>query len=397
MSEKKERKQKPKSRGNGDGSIYYSETKKKWIGQVTTGRDAAGKLKRRTVYGKTKTEVKEKVDALKNEVRTQTYIAPDRITVYQLLEALIEEDKELNIVNDAAYTRKKATLERIKKSSLSGISIQSVKPQQIQDYFKNITNYSNSIIGKDFGLIKRCFSEAIKRNIIIKNPMDSVRKPKSIKQDKKVRALTVDEQRKLVSVLFKDDSINYRLQLLLMIFTGMRMGEINALDVNDVNLNFKVINIRRTITKDTNEKSIIGATTKTYAGIRKLPIPEILTDQLISYSDKSIPNKDNLFFYDFRKNSPVSTSQVNLQFHRIIKKYDILNESVDGIVTLHSLRHTYATRCIEAGMPAKVLQTLLGHSDIKTTLNIYCDAFAEYQDESIEKVNKYLADNNLVG
>lgn len=397
MSEKKERKQKPKSRGNGDGSIYYSETKKKWIGQVTTGRDAAGKLKRRTVYGKTKTEVKEKVDALKNEVRTQTYIAPDRITVYQLLEALIEEDKELNIVNDAAYNRKKATLERIKKSSLSGISIQSVKPQQIQDYFKNITNYSNSIIGKDFGLIKRCFSEAIKRNIIIKNPMDSVRKPKSIKQDKKVRALTVDEQRKLVSVLFKDDSINYRLQLLLMIFTGMRMGEINALDVNDVNLNFKVINIRRTITKDTNEKSIIGATTKTYAGIRKLPIPEILTDQLISYSDKSIPNKDNLFFYDFRKNSPVSTSQVNLQFHRIIKKYDILNESVDGIVTLHSLRHTYATRCIEAGMPAKVLQTLLGHSDIKTTLNIYCDAFAEYQDESIEKVNKYLADNNLVG
>ena len=227
--------------------------------------------------------------------------------------------------------------------------------------------------------------------------MDSVRKPKSIKQDKKVRALTVDEQRKLVSVLFKDDSINYRLQLLLMIFTGMRMGEINALDVNDVNLNFKVINIRRTITKDTNEKSIIGVTTKTYAGIRKLPIPEILTEQLKSYSDKSIPNKDNLFFYDFRKNSPVSTSQVNLQFHRIIKKYDILNESVDGIVTLHSLRHTYATRCIEAGMPAKVLQTLLGHSDIKTTLNIYCDAFAEYQDESIEKVNKYLADNNLVG
>lgn len=397
MSEKKERKQKPKSRGNGDGSIYYSETKKKWIGQVTTGRDAAGKLKRRTVYGKTKTEVKEKVDALKNEVRTQTYIAPDRITVYQLLEALIEEDKELNIVNDAAYTRKKATLERIKKSSLSGIGIQSVKPQQIQDYFKNITNYSNSIIGKDFGLIKRCFSEAIKRNIIIKNPMDSVRKPKSIKQDKKVRALTVDEQRKLVSVLFKDNSINYQLQLLLMIFTGMRMGEINALDVNDVNLNFKVINIRRTITKDTNEKSIIGVTTKTYAGIRKLPIPEILTEQLKSYSDKSIPNKDNLFFYDFRKNSPVSTSQVNLQFHRIIKKYDILNESVDGIVTLHSLRHTYATRCIEAGMPAKVLQTLIGHSDIKTTLNIYCDAFAEYQDESIEKVNKYLADNNLVG
>ncbi len=81
----------------------------------------------------------------------------------------------------------------------------------------------------------------------------------------------------------------------------------------------------------------------------------------------------------------------------MLEKYSIVDDTVDDSLSLHSLRHTYATRCIKAGMPAKVLQTLLGHTDIKTTLNTYCDTFAEYQDEGIEKVNKYLAENSLVG
>lgn len=396
MSEKKERKQKPKSRGNGDGSIYYSESRKRWIGQVTIGRDAAGKLKRRTVYGKTKTEVKEKVDALKNEVRTQTYIAPDRITVYQLLEALIEEDKDLNIIGNSAYVRKRAILKRIEKSELATCPIQTVREVQIKAYLKQITSYSNSIIGKDFALLKRCFAEAVKRNIIIQNPMITMRKPKSDKPNKKVRAFTLEEQRRFIKAL-KENDIPYKEQMLVMLYTGMRMGEINALDLNDVNYAFKIINIRRSITRDTQDKTVLGTTTKTYAGLRKIPLTEPTAAVLKEYMTKYIPNKDNLLFYDYKRYKVLNTSQVNMQFQRVLEKYSIVDDTIDGSLSLHSLRHTYATRCIEAGMPAKVLQTLLGHTDIKTTLNTYCDAFAEYQDESVEKVNKYLADNNLVG
>lgn len=396
MSEKKERKQNPKSRGNGDGSIYYSESRKKWVGQVTTGKDPAGKLKRRTVYGKTKTEVKDKITAIKNELQTQTYVAPDRITVYELLENLIEEDRELNIIGDCAYVRKKSILKRIENSELATVPIQAIKEIQIKNYFKSITGYSNSIIGKDYALLKRCFNEAVRRNIIVRNPMDTIRKPKSDKPNKKVRAFTIDEQRKFIEILKKED-IPYKEQMLLMLYTGMRMGEINALDLKDVSLSFKVINIRRSVTKDKSDKTVLGLTTKTYAGIRKIPLTEPTAAVLKEYMTKYIPNKDNLLFYDYKRFKVLNTSQVNMQFQRVLEKYSIVDDTVDGSLSLHSLRHTYATRCIEAGMPAKVLQTLLGHTDIKTTLNTYCDAFAEYQDESIEKVNKYLAENSLVG
>jgi site-specific recombinase XerD len=91
------------------------------------------------------------------------------------------------------------------------------------------------------------------------------------------------------------------------------------------------------------------------------------------------------------KGKLINTSQVNMQFQRVIEKYDIIDKKVKGKVSLHSLRHTFATRCIEAGMQAKVLQHLLGHSDIRITLNTYCDAFESFQRENIAIADEYLA------
>ena len=76
-------------------------------------------------------------------------------------------------------------------------------------------------------------------------------------------------------------------------------------------------------------------------------------------------------------------------------KVIILDNSIKGMVSLHSLRHTFATRCIEAGMQPKVLQHILGHSDIKITLNTYCDAFESFQNENIAKTDEYFADMGI--
>ena len=78
------------------------------------------------------------------------------------------------------------------------------------------------------------------------------------------------------------------------------------------------------------------------------------------------------------------------------KSSDIVDNTIFGKVTLHSLRHTFATRCIESGMPPVVLQTLLGHTDIKITMNTYCSVSEQYSKEQLSAVTGYLNTHNIL-
>ncbi len=213
------------------------------------------------------------------------------------------------------------------------------------------------------------------------------------KKTRKIRALTIDEQRKLITAI-NNEPTQYGHQMLISMFTGMRMGEINALTFDDINTTFNFINIDKTTSRDMNGKAKVGSGPKTDTGERTVPINSMVKPIIDEILDFYEPCKDNLLFHS-SVGGLISTNLVNGEFKKLMNKYRIQDLSLKGDVTLHSLRHTYATRCIESGMPPKVLQKLLGHKDITITLDTYSDVFENFQTESIEKSDKYMKNLGL--
>lgn len=373
------------ARGNGEGSIFYDKTRERWRGVVTVAKG-----QRRTVYGKTKKEAVQKMNELKSSLIDGSYCELSDLTVEEYLGRLIETERKKNLIKETTYRRKIEILKKIQTHNLAKMRIQAVTPAQIDDFLLSLTDYSNSLIRKEYALLKRCFEDNIPE-IIKVSPMKKIKCPKSNQKEVKQRALTMDEQRKLLNVLRAENNIKYKEQLLIMLNTGMRMGEINALTAADVNLNFGTVEVSRTITKNADDVAILGEDTKTNAGNRLLPLSAtaqaIFTEVIKNYT----PNPLKLLFT--ANGAPISTNQVNMELSRVLKKYKIIDATVPGKVSLHSLRHTYATRCIESGMSAKVLQELLGHTDIRVTMNTYCDAFEQFKTVDISRVEEYLKEN----
>lgn len=389
-----------KKRGNGEGTIFYDEAKKRWVGQLTVGTKPNGKPDRKTRYGKTRREASEKLDKLKIELNTKTYIEKNKIILKDITKQLIEDGFKLNKYKENAYTRKLGLYNNICGHYIADMEIQKITEDDIQDFLIHITKFSNSVIGKIYGLLNNTFKKAIKRKIINYNFLDDKEDfgiPLSSKKDKDVRGFTIKEQKSFLNILLSDtkDEILYKYQYLLEMYTGMRMGEINALNIDkDIDFENKIIHIRHTLTKDKDGKTIMGEYTKTKSGTR-----DIFMDDQVEYILKEylknlyIPNKENLLFYNVKQDTYYTTSQINLAFKRLCEKNNI---AMGYDVNQHMLRHTYATRCIEAGMPANVLAKIMGHANIKTTLEVYCDVFANYEKQHADKAYSYFKENDLL-
>ena len=222
--------------------------------------------------------------------------------------------------------------------------------------------------------------------------MENVIKPKSKIENKEIRALTMDEQRKFTQYLksVRIDEEKYKVCYLLEMYMGLRVGEALALRIDDIDWNRGYINISRTLTRDKDFKFIMNNRAKTFAGRRSIPIPDIIKNELKEQLEIAKNNKDNLLFT--MKDNYVSPSGVNTVLKRIFTTQLGLDSKN---ISTHSLRHTYATRCIESGMSAVVLQRLMGHTDVKVTLNTYTSVFNEFKVNELDKVDKYLSKNIL--
>ena len=378
----------PKRRARGDGAIYRDEKRGVYVGQITIGVDERGKRKRKTVYGRTKAEVKAKLKGVEYQIYDGTFVDESGITVYHLAKQMLDDKRNHGEIKDTTYFLGLETLKAMKE--IHHIPLQALNETQIKAFLLSKVNYSQSTINKIFLLLHSTVSEAERRHISPGDPMKFVKKPRSTKKAEKIRALTREEQRKLAEILRTED-ITYSRQMLLSLLTGMRMGEVNALHVEDVSFAFGSITVRRTISRGQKGEALLEDTTKTEAGIRTLPITREVKELL----QDCIGEKTGGVIFT-HNGKLITTAQVNATYRRTLEKFAILDQTVTtGRVDLHSLRHTFGTRCVEAGMSFKALQTLMGHTDIKITMNTYAEAQQDFVLDNVRIMEEYLVQNGL--
>lgn len=359
-----------RKRLNGTGSIYKRKDRDTWVYEY---KDNLGKIRRISDRKLADLQIKIK------EIDNQNNVIKDKhITIPDILKREEENKHKKNITQDSTYFRNLHTIKIIEKSNLNTIDIDDVTIHDIDIFSEGVTKYSQSSIDKIFIVLKKAFSLALQEERVRKDILIGYQKPKSKIKNKKVLAFTLEEQKKFMQLIPKS---KYYYQYIIGIHTGMRMGEINALHYNDIDLNKNVINVNKTISRGINFNSFINSTTKTKNGTREVPINKFLLPILKEFI------KIKKGQYLFSEERVISTPMVNSEMKRLMKRND---------VNTHMIRHTFATRSIEAGVPAVVLKKLLGHADITTTLNTYVDVFEKMEKDNIVRIEEYM-EKNLFG
>lgn len=194
-------------------------------------------------------------------------------------------------------------------------------------------------------------------------------------QRKQLQILNNDEYM-ILSQYLKEIKEPFSIGILLILCTGIRIGELCALKNQDIDLKRKEIYIHKTLQRiqDIENKTtkIIISSTKTIKSTRIIPIPE----SLIPY----IKTNDDQNYFLTQSNKYIEPRTVRYKFKRIIKKLQITE------VTVHSLRHYFASYCIELGFDYNCLSEILGHSSPATTMNLYVHSKNEYKKRCMNKI-----------
>lgn len=373
------------------GSIYFDKTRKNWRCIYYIYENDTFKEIRKTKSFNTEQEAKDFLTSIQYQKGNDLFIKNNGIPLNQLMRENLERKLELNLIGERTYGRTLKTIKLIEKTPTSKENITDITSSDIQNYFNTLKNYSNSTIKKITEQFSQAFELAMNRGYLFRNPMYDVIKPKSNKEKKVVRALEIEEQQVLTDYLtsIPISSEPYKVAYLIEMYLGLRIGEVLALRSTDINLQKNLISVNKTLTRDRNNKVIMGKATKTYAGIREVPIPSFIKNEIISQMRLAEKNKDKQLFLDTNGNY-VRPTTANDKLRTLLKKLGIEN------ISSHSLRHTYGTRCVEAGMRGVALQRLMGHTDISVTMNTYTSVFNKYKEAELEKVNNYYMNNAII-
>lgn len=273
------------------------------------------------------------------------------------------------------------------KDHIGYMLLNEVKPLHCQNVLNQMAEkYRNSTIEQARITMHGLFESAVENDLIVKNPVTKAVKCTSGKKSKPTRVLTVSEQKVFLETV--KDSSNYN-QYAFLLQTGLRTGEMIGLRWSDVDFKKKSVSIQRTMEYRHSAGEWRVGEPKSKAGYRDIPLTQEAIKILQNQKEKLrklkvIPIEYSDLVFLSRNGTPTKNSAYDTKLFYYCDKAEIPRFS------MHTLRHTFATRCIEAGMRPKTLQMILGHSNIGITMNLYVHVTEEEKTKEVESIEKIL-------
>lgn len=365
-------------RGHGEGSIYQRKDGR-WVASITLEN-----RKRKYLYGDTRREVQEKLKlALREQQQGKLATGPQQAVKQFLEQWLIQVHKPT--IREGSYVTYSSVLNKHVYPAIGHIQLQKLTPQQVQVFYTSMINegLSAKTVHLIHAVLHKALDHAIKWGIITHNVCNSVSLPRKARYE--IQPLTSEQCQILLLVA---QGHRFEGLLTLAIATGMRRGELLALRWQDVDLELRTLQVRRTV--DWLPKlGFVETEPKTTKGIRQIVLPQFVVKalqkqrkyqgDLLAQSGDKWQHHDLVF--SNRDGGYIEPKLLWKRFKALLVEAELPD------IRFHDLRHSAATLLLTMGIHPKIVQELLGHSQISMTLDTYSHVLPSMQLDAMSKLD----------
>lgn len=369
---------KKRERANGEGSIYQRNDGR-WAASITLANH-----KRKTFYGKTKAQVREKLRVALNEQKEGTLVTGPQQSVKAFLEYWLEEVHKPTI-KIGTYTGYRIILDKHIIPAIGYIQLQKLTVQHVQSFYtaKVQENLSAPRIRSIHRVLHKALTYAVRLNYVSRNVCDFVSLPRLVKRD--IEPLTLEQAQKLIQAA-KGHTLECMIPVALA--TGMRRGELTALRWKDIDMDKKVLQVRHSVNRY-GSSGWVESSPKTERSVRSIALPDFVIDALKQHRARQLEKRlaagsrweENGLVFPNGRGRFLESSHLYALFSHLLERAGLPQ------IRFHDLRHSAATLLFSMGVHPKVVQELLGHSSIKTTMDIYSHMLPSIQREAMDKMD----------
>ena len=339
-------------------------------------RDIKGKVK--AVYAPDLKQLRVKEEAIQKEIDDGIDYSAGAVTVIELVDKYIALKEGVRYNTKVGYN---FVLNLIKKEDFGYRIIREIKPSDAQKWFIKLHNDGRgySTLTTVRGVLKPAFQMAYEEDVIRRNPFDFII-TKYVPNDSKRREALTEKQQEIWMDFIRNDRTysKYYDEFVVLLGTGMRVSEFCGLTKKDLDFENRSIRVDHQLVRDRHSNYYVEKT-KTECGRRNIPMTNEVYDALQNILKKRprlrkemmVDGYSGFILIDKKKCPKVALHLENECKWAMIKYKKLHPDQPLPHITPHVYRHTFCTNMVNAGMDVKVLQYIMGHSEIDVTLNIY--------------------------